>query len=113
MRTARSFSSAGYRFWDPSPLAMLHPHFQGVEPPGFPGRFTDRGQMNWDRGKTSAWPTFGDIHCELLTTGHLRADVSCTFRESAEPDVGNPVAFWGIALVHAGTRWLIASYGQG
>jgi hypothetical protein len=38
IRTARSRSSGGYLFCvgcDP----MLHPHFQGMEPPGIPGRF--------------------------------------------------------------------------
>lgn len=73
----------------------------------------DRGQMDWGNGKTSGWPTFSDVHCKLLTTAHLRADVSCTFHESAAPDFGNPDTFWGIALVFSGKRWLITNYGQG
>ena len=41
IRTARSRSSSGYFCGlDRSPLlAMLHPHFQGTEPPRIPGRF--------------------------------------------------------------------------
>jgi hypothetical protein len=38
MRTARSRSSGGYRLCDRC-CPMLHPHFQGTEPPGIPGRF--------------------------------------------------------------------------
>jgi len=38
MRTARSFNSGGYRFWVGFSNAMPHPHFQGMEPPGYPGR---------------------------------------------------------------------------
>jgi hypothetical protein len=73
----------------------------------------DRGQMDWSNGKTSGWPTFSDIRCRLLSTSHLRADASCTFRESAAPDVGKPDTFWGMALVLCGKRWLITNYGQG
>ncbi|HXY44625.1 MAG TPA: hypothetical protein VEH29_10590, partial [Acidimicrobiales bacterium] len=38
MRTARSRSSGGYLFWDTWVTDMLHPHFQGIEPPRIPGR---------------------------------------------------------------------------
>ena len=38
IRVARSFSSGDNRF-DVGFLLMLHPHFQGQKPPGYPGRF--------------------------------------------------------------------------
>jgi integrase/recombinase XerD len=41
MRTPRSFSSCGYRLWELLFSAMLHPHFQGIEPPRIPGRITE------------------------------------------------------------------------
>jgi hypothetical protein len=44
MRTARSFSSGGYRLVVGLSDVIIHPHFQGTEPPGIPGQFSPARQ---------------------------------------------------------------------
>ncbi len=61
-----------------------------------------------------AWSKFTDLHCKApKTPSRTRADVRCTFHESASPSEGNPDSFWDIYLHHTSSGWLIYSYGQG
>jgi hypothetical protein len=70
-------------------------------------------QMGW-AAPSVAWSKFTDLHCKTLkTSSGSRAEVLCTFHESASPSEGNPDTFWDVYLHHAGGGWLIYSYGQG
>ena len=72
-----------------------------------------RDQMGWARPSVD-WPKFTDLHCKALkNSSRTRAEVLCTFHESASPSEGNPDSFWDVYLHHAGSGWLIYSYGQG
>jgi hypothetical protein len=71
-----------------------------------------QGMMDWGNGSTSGWPTFSNVHCTAMA--HAGPQVSCTFRESNAPDVGQPDSFWTISFMRTSLTgaWLISSYGQ-
>jgi hypothetical protein len=65
-------------------------------------------------GGASAWPTFSELHCRLISTYGTTASVLCTFKElHSEPgtQVDN---FWTVELQRQPDgRWLITNYGTG
>ncbi|WP_074334241.1 large terminase, partial [Mycobacteroides abscessus] len=69
------------------PSAYLHPRFQGQEPPGFPGRFIQRGAIEVRKGlaktELAAWIS----GCEL----HPEAPVRCDGFDASGNPVGRPV----------------------
>ena len=72
-----------------------------------------RNQMGWAT-PTASWPKYTDLHC--WTRGRStssRADLRCTFHESASPTGGNPWNFFDVYLRRFKRIWLIVSYGQG
>jgi hypothetical protein len=72
-----------------------------------------RDQMGW-AAPSVAWSKFMDLNCKTLkTSSRSRAEVLCTFHESASPSEGNADSFWDVYLHDTGAGWLIYSYGQG
>jgi len=71
-----------------------------------------RPQMEWS-GPPSEWSSFTKVHCETVSATSRRAEVHCTFDESASPSEGNPSTFWDVYLTDTARGWLIDSYGQG
>jgi hypothetical protein len=72
-----------------------------------------RDMMGWARPSVS-WSRFTQLRCRRLTTStRSRAEVYCTFHESASPTEGNPDSFWNVELRRTDAGWLIDNYGQG
>lgn len=72
-----------------------------------------KSSMNWNDGETSMWPSFAKVSCKVTNSTHSRANLLCTFKESAPP--GNQIdTFWTVSLQRgASGKWLITNYGQG
>jgi hypothetical protein len=69
--------------------------------------------MQWARPSVP-WPKFTHLRCRRLKTStQSRADMYCSFRESASPVEGNPDRFWDVELRRTSGGWLIDNYGQG
>ncbi len=75
---------------------------------------TDAAPMaQWGDGPSS-WPTFSSLDCKGASQTAGDAKVTCTFKESDAPSVGQPDTWWDIYLrQQSDGRWLIYSYGQG
>jgi hypothetical protein len=69
-------------------------------------------QRGWAQ-PSATWSTFSKLKCWIRSSSPSRADVRCTFHESASPTEGNPDTFWDDYLVHTKHGWLVNSYGQG
>jgi hypothetical protein len=68
---------------------------------------------DWSGGPSS-WPTFSSVTCKPESEATSDARVSCTFKESDAPAVGNPDSWWDVSLhQQEDGRWLIDNYGQG
>ena len=70
------------------------------------------GMADW--GGPSDWATFSTVKCKPESESAGKARVSCTFKESDAPSVGNPDSWWDVYLrQQPDGRWLIYNYGQG
>jgi hypothetical protein len=75
---------------------------------------SQQDQISWMDQPATDQSTFSDIHCKPMKGSDVRANVLCTFVESASPTEGNPDTFWTISFVRGTNHeWLISSYGQG
>lgn len=75
---------------------------------------SQRDQIAWMEQPAADQSTFSNIHCKKMKGTEVRANVLCTFVESASPTEGNPDTFWTISFSLSKThKWLISNYGQG